>query len=533
MESTATTADPAARMPAGIPFIIANEFAERFCFYGINAILSLYLVRYMHFGDAQATVWQSLFKSGAYFFPLVGAIVSDVFWGKFRTIIVFSLAYTAGCTILALAPATTIWVASGLGLMAFGTGGIKPCVSTNVGDQFTSKNQHLIERAFSYFYLSINAGSSISIWFCPVLLDNYGPRLAFGMPAAAMGLATIFFYMGRRRFAVVPPAGKAWLEEILSIQGLKLVGNLLLIYLFVAGFWALWDQSNGQTWTLQATSDLMDKNLGFGFTMLPAQIQVVNGLFILAMVPLFTFGIYPLWAKFAKVTPLRKICVGMFLAASSFLIVSRIEAHIQAGQSVSVWWQILAYVVLSASEVLVSITCLEFSYKQAPLRLKSFIMALYLLSISLGNASTALVNDQMVKSLPGTSATSGTQTWVQLPAGTQVITGQKIDFGHTGLTVQLPEGKSAPLEGTYLVAEVQGGLIRIMDNEHRKPVATTGQWDAQHAEVSTYKLVGPEYFNFFAYAMVAMGVVFIFVAMAYRERSYVRSDSGEAPATTS
>jgi POT family proton-dependent oligopeptide transporter len=198
-----------------------------------------------------------------------------------------------------------------------------------------------------------------------------------------------------------------------------------------------------------------------------------------------------------------------------------------------VWWQILAYVVLSASEVLVSITCLEFSYKQAPLRLKSFIMALYLLSISLGNASTALVNDQMVKPLPGTSATSGTQTWVQLPAGTQVITGQKIDFGHSGLTVQLPEGKSAPLEGTYLVAEVQGGLIRIMDNEHRKPVATTGEWDAQHAEVSTYKLVGPEYFNFFAYAMAAMGVVFIFVAMAYRERTYVRSDSGEAPATTS
>ena len=512
------------RMPKGIPYIIANEFAERFCFYGINAILSVYLVRYMHFGDAQATVWQSLFKSGAYFFPLVGAVVSDVFWGKFRTIITFSIAYTAGCVILALAPATTFWLASGLGLMAFGTGGIKPCVSTNVGDQFTSKNQHLIERAFSYFYLSINAGSSISIIFCPVLLDKYGPKAAFGMPAAAMGLATIVFYLGRRRFAVVPPAGKAWLQEILSKQGLKIVLNLLLVYLFVAGFWALWDQSNGQTWTLQATSDLMDKNLGFGLTLLPAQIQVVNGLFILVMVPLFTFGIYPLWAKFAKVTPLRKICVGMFMAASSFLIVSRIEAHIQAGQSVSLWWQILAYMVLSGSEVLVSITCLEFSYKQAPLRMKSFIMALYLLSISLGNASTALVNNVMVKPLPATSATSGEQTWVQLPAGTPVISGQKIDFGNTGLTVQLAEGKSAPLAGTFLAAEVQGARVRLMDNEHRKPVVTTGEWDGRHAEVSTYRLVGPEYFNFFAYVMAAMGIVFIFVALLYREQDHVRAD---------
>jgi POT family proton-dependent oligopeptide transporter len=531
METTATAPDVGARMPAGIPYIVANEFAERFCYYGINAILSVYLVRYMHFGDAQATVWQSLFKSGAYFFPLAGAIVSDVFWGKYRTIITFSIAYVAGCTILALAPATTFWVASGLGLMAFGTGGIKPCVSTNVGDQFTSKNQHLIERAFSYFYLSVNAGSSISIFFCPILLDSYGPRLAFGMPAAAMGLATVVFYLGRRRFAVVPPAGKAWLREILSPEGLKIIGGLLLIYLFVAGFWALWEQSNGQTWTLQATSDLMDKNLGFGITLLPAQIQVVNGLFILVMVPLFTFGIYPLWAKFAKVTPLRKIAAGLFMVAASFVIVSRIEAHIQAGQSVSVWWQILAYVVLSGSEVLVSITCLEFSYKQAPLRMKSFIMALYLLAISVGNASTALVNDLMVRPLPGSSAVSGAQTWVELPAGTRVITGQKIDFSHTGLSVQREAAGSAPLEGTFLVAEAQGSRVRLMDNEHRQAVVTIGEWDATHAEVSTYRLVGPEYFNFFAWVMTGMGVVFIFVAMAYRERSFVRADGPDDAAT--
>ena len=522
MQTTVPAKDDSARMPAGIPFIIANEFAERFCFYGINAILSIYLVRYLHFGDAQATVWQSLFKSGAYFFPLAGAIVSDVFWGKFRTIITFSIAYTAGCMILALAPSTTFWVASGLGLMAFGTGGIKPCVSTNVGDQFTSRNEHLIERAFGYFYMSVNAGSAVSIWFCPILLDHYGPRLAFGMPAAAMGLATIVFYMGRRRFAVVPPAGKAWLRDILSPEGLRLVGSLLLVYLFVAGFWALWDQSNGQTWTLQAVSDLMDKDIGFGIVLLPAQIQVVNGLFILAMVPIFTFVIFPLWGRFTKVTPLRKICVGLFMVAASFMIVSRIEAHIQAGQTVSVWWQILAYVVLSGSEVLVSITALEFSYKQAPLRMKSFIMALYLLSISVGNLGTAAVNDWMVRPLPGATGAAGEQTWVQLPAETRVIPGQKIDFGRTGLEVQLADGKHTPLQGTYLVAEVQGGRVRLMDNEHRKPVHTSGDWDGAHAEVSTYRLVGPEYFNFFVYVMAGMGVVFIFVAMAYRERSYVR-----------
>ncbi len=517
--------DESNKMPKGIPFIIANEFAERFCFYGINAILTIYMTGTLHFGQATATKWQSWFKAGAYFFPLVGAIVSDVFWGKYRTIIVFSMAYVLGCAVLALGPQTPETLMIGLGFIAFGTGGIKPCVSTNVGDQFTSRNQHLIERAFSYFYLSINAGSSISIFFCPVLLDKYGPKAAFGMPAAMMAVATLVFFLGRKRFAVVPPAGGQWLKDILSPNGLKLLRNLLIIYVFVAAFWALWDQSNGQTWTLQATSDLMDKNLGFGITLLPAQIQVVNGLLILIMVPIFTFGVYPLWGRYFKLTPLRKICVGLFMIGASFLIVSWIEGRIQAGHSVSAWWQILAYVVLTASEVLVSITALEFSYKQAPLRMKSFIMALYLLSISVGNASTAVVNSMMVRQLPGSMVSSGEQTWVALPPGVAMITGQKIDFNeHTGITVHGSDGKDAPLEGTFLVAEIQGNRVRLMDNEHRRGVVSTGAWNAANGGVSTYKLVGPQYFNFFAYVVAAMGALFIFVAMFYREQSYVRED---------
>src|SRR5215475_11362487 len=111
MSTTAATADAAAaataaaepldnRMPAGIPFIVSNEFAERFCFYGINAILAVYMTSEMHFTQSKAAAWQSMFKSGADFFPLLGAVVSDVFWGKFRTIMTFSISYIAGCVLL-------------------------------------------------------------------------------------------------------------------------------------------------------------------------------------------------------------------------------------------------------------------------------------------------------------------------------------------------------------------------------------------------------------------------------------------------
>ena len=514
-------------MPAGIPFIVANEFAERFCYYGINAILTIYMTQFLRVGDAEATTFHSLFKSGAYFFPLVGAIISDVFWGKYRTIITFSLAYAVGCTILAFVPGTA-GLLLGLSLVAFGTGGIKPCVSTNVGDQFTSKNQHLIERAFSYFYLAINAGSSISIFFCPVLLKNYGPRLAFGMPAAAMFVAVLLFWLGRHKFAVVPPAGKAWVRDVLSREGLKTIGSLAIIYVFVACFWALWDQSNGQTWTLQAESSLMDKNLGFGITVLPAQIQVVNGLFILGMVPVFTFVIYPMMGKLFKVTPLRKISMGLFLVSGSFLIVSWIESRIQGGHVVSVWWQIVAYLVLTASEVLVSITALEFSYKQAPIRMKSFIMALFLLSTSVGNLMTAAVNHAMVEPVRAVGAEVGAETWVKLEDASRFVLGQKIDFGGaTDVTVAKPDGKSQPLAGTYLVAEADaaGNRVKLMDAVERRPVASTGTFNVAKAQVSTYKLVGPQYFNFFAMVMAGVGVLFILVAAMYREKTHLRDES--------
>ena len=613
--STATLgAAPLARsdkMPTSIPYIVANEFAERFCFYGINAILVAYMIDFLKFGDAKAATWQALFKSGAYFFPLLGAMVSDIFLAKFRTIISFSMVYVAGCFTIAFGGASEGMLILGMFLVAFGTGGIKPCVSTNVGDQFTSANSHLIERAFSYFYIAINAGSSISIYFCPVWLadPNLGPKIAFGVPGAMMALATFVFWLGRNKFAVVPAAMskpglalvgffavfftvlaftgfvfmasresallkpfailiatgtllgtlalvataflktglrnvlpaelRAWLERSLTGEGLRIVGKLLGLYVFVAFFWSLWDQSNGNSWTIQAQSALMDKRL-FGFLegipmfaglaayeMLPAQVQVVNGLFILILVPIFTFGIYPLLGKFFEVTPLRKIGIGFFVVAASFLIVAWIEARIQSGQSVSMWWQITAYAVLTAAEILVSITALEYSYKQAPLYMKSFIMALFLLSTSVGNAFTAAVNSIMIEPIQATAIQAGSETWVTLPNAGEFVTGQKIDFaGELGVSVVGKDGKTEPLAGTFLVGEVDtaANRVRLLDKVYRQPVNSVGLFDGAKAEVSTYSLVGPVYFLFFSALMAAAAVLFIFYALWFKETTFVRED---------
>ena len=234
-----------------------------------------------------------------------------------------------------------------------------------------------------------------------------------------------------------------------------------------------------------------------------------------------------------KVTPLRKIGAGLFMCASSFLIVSWIEAQIQAGHKVSLWWQISAYMVLSASEVLVSITALEFAYKQAPLKMKSTIMSLFLLSASMGNLVTAAVNNWMVLPVQAQSVEVGAQTWVTLADTTNFVVGQKIDFADksTGLEVvrHTDKGdKTEELAGTYLVSEIDQAhhRVELMDAVNRQPVASSGTFTPAAAKVTTYKLVGPQYFNFFAELMAAVGVLFVFYAMFYKERTHVRTEEG-------
>ena len=379
----------------GVPYIISNEAAERFSFYGMKAILVVYMTQYLMgsnglldlMKDEEAKSYYHLFVSAVYFFPVLGAIISDGLLGKYRTIISFSLIYCLGPFALALT-ATRLGLLAGLALIALGSGGIKACVSAHVGDQFGASNQHLLPKVFSWFYFSVNFGSSFSTMYIPYLLKHYGPMYAFGLPGILMVLATWAFWSGRRKFIHIPPGGMAFVRETFSPTGLKSVAKLFIIYAFVAVFWALWDQT-ASAWVLQAKN--MDLHF-MGITWLPEQIQTANPILILLFIPLFSYVIYPAMDKVFPLTPLRKMSIGLFVTVTSFLVPAWIEKQISAGLHPNVGWQVLAYVLITAGEILVSITCLEFSYTQAPKKMKSLIMAVYYLSISLGNAFTAAVN---------------------------------------------------------------------------------------------------------------------------------------------
>jgi POT family proton-dependent oligopeptide transporter len=385
-------------MPPGVPYIIGNEAAERFSFYGMRSILIVFMTTYLMspggklalMNDNEATGWFHEFVFGVYFLPILGAIISDGLLGKFWTIISLSAIYCLGHFALAIDD-TRLGLFIGLLLIAIGSGGIKPCVSAHVGDQFGAGNHHLLSKAFGWFYLSINLGSSVSTYLCPILLNNrsLGPHYAFGLPGLLMLIATIVFWMGRKKYVHIPKGGFGFVREFFSREGLQAIGRLFAVYLFVAVFWSLWDQSSGGEWTLQARN----LNLHFlGLKLLPEQVQVANPLLILALIPLFNYLIYPAIHHIFPLTPLRKIGIGLFLISASFLVIWWIQARIDGGSRPSVVWQLLAYVLLTSSEVLVSVTGLEFSYTQAPKKMKSIVMATWLFTIALGNQFTAILN---------------------------------------------------------------------------------------------------------------------------------------------
>jgi POT family proton-dependent oligopeptide transporter len=400
MSKYRTSAADTDKMPSGIPFIIGNEAAERFSFYGMRTILVVFMTKYLWLmgnhattpmGDAQAREYFHDFVKYAYLTPFIGALLSDVFFGKYRTILYLSLFYCLGHAALACMGTVghaPYWLFAGLGLICFGSGGIKPCVSSHVGDQFGPRNSHLLTRVYNWFYFSINFGSAFSTLLTPWLLEYHGPHWAFGVPGVLMALATLVFWMGRNRFVHVPPAGKVFFREIRSREGLAALAKLIPLFLFIAVFWGLYDQT-GSSWVQQAAQ----MNLTFmGTTWLPSQIQAANPILILIYVPLFGLVIYPLLNRVFKLTPLRKIGMGLFITAACYALTTLIQVWIDRGQSPSIAWQLLAFVVITAAEVMVSIVGLEFSYTQAPKSMKSLIMACYLGAVYVGNEFTSKVN---------------------------------------------------------------------------------------------------------------------------------------------
>jgi POT family proton-dependent oligopeptide transporter len=209
--ASAVTPDPKTPIPRQIAYIIGNEGCERFSFYGMRNILTVFLVSSL-LADLPATDRAGAAKDvfhtfviGVYFFPLLGGWIADRFFGKYRTVFWLSLLYCLGHFCLAVFEASRPGFYTGLFLIALGSGGIKPCVAAFVGDQFDQTNKHRAKVVFDAFYWIINFGSFFASLLMPIFLKRYGASVAFGIPGVLMFVATVILWSGRKRYVMVPP----------------------------------------------------------------------------------------------------------------------------------------------------------------------------------------------------------------------------------------------------------------------------------------------------------------------------------------
>jgi proton-dependent oligopeptide transporter, POT family len=201
-----------APIPRQIRYIIGNEGCERFSFYGMRNILTVFLVSsllvYLPEED-RARGAKDIFHTfviGVYFFPLLGGWLADRFFGKYNTVFWLSLVYCLGQACLAMFVTNRLGFYIGLGLIALGSGGIKPCVAAFVGDQFDQTNKHRAKVVFEAFYWIINFGSFFASLLMPIFLRHLGPAVAFGVPGVLMFISTVILWLGRKKYVMVPPA---------------------------------------------------------------------------------------------------------------------------------------------------------------------------------------------------------------------------------------------------------------------------------------------------------------------------------------
>jgi proton-dependent oligopeptide transporter, POT family len=421
------------RHPPAIWFFFWGEFAERSSYYGMRAILFMYMTQGLHFADTKAAPIYTIFKQACYFLPLLGGYIADRWLGRYWTIVGFSIPYVLGHVILGFPNAIYMYIA--LALLAGGSGVIKPNISTLMGQTYDQKRpnkERLRSAAFMWFYFAINVGALISQIAMPEIRERYilahltpetrataeamlakgedisdvapqevaqaAYRIAFLFPTILMVMSLGVFAAGKPFYALEKPEKHEMTPSEKRLQ-LQTLGQLFGIFGLVVLFWFGYEH-NDTLW-IAFTRDYVDLRVPvLNITVAPDQLQFLNALFVIILVPVFNilFGI--LDPKVQIFTAMRKVLAGFVLTAmaigimsgAGFLAQGHTQEVFEAGKlheisttKVSVLWPAAAYIVLTFGEVLLYGTMLELAYTAAPKSMKGFITACFLLTNTIAN----------------------------------------------------------------------------------------------------------------------------------------------------
>jgi POT family proton-dependent oligopeptide transporter len=379
--------------PKGLSVLFATELWERFGFYSMSAMLTLYLrdpARGFGFSTAHATSIYSWYLAFVYGFPLIGGLIADRWTGYRRAVFAGGLFFMAGYALLTTRSLPTLYAA--LALLVVGNGLFKPNVSTMVGNLYVP-GSHLKDRAYNIFYMGINIGALMAPIVAEFIAPRFGFNVAFG--AAALGMvvavATLSLFWrylagtDSQRGASAMLAAPAAPQAIDAVPEWKRIGALIVIFLISIVFWMVFFQ-NGSTLTYWANDNTAWRVSG-----------IISNAINPAFIVLLSFPLVWFWKwldrRGREPSVPAKMAIGMFLTTACFGVMFMAgRAGGDAGR-VSPIWLIAAYLLLSVGELMLSPMGLSLVSKVAPARMRGLMMGGWFLTLSLGGKLTSIGGD--------------------------------------------------------------------------------------------------------------------------------------------
>jgi POT family proton-dependent oligopeptide transporter len=405
--------------PPALYILFATEMWERFGFYTLAAVMTLFLqdkVQGFGWTRSQATNLWSYYLMFVYMTPFLGGLIADFWLGYRRAILLGGVFFIAGYLLLAMGSPAAFYAA--LVLVFVGNGLLKPNISTIVGN-FYPAGSPLRDAAYNIFYMGINIGAFLAPIVAEVLRQKIGFRATFFSAGTGMAIGTVIFglcyrYLGQgdRRKPAKDARGIELAEDILSvaektaiddIPAWKRAGALLVIFGIVIVFWMVFHQ-NGSTMTYWANDNtdwsaskvtpiliqIFTFNLIDGTNVSGVISNAINPFWVVVLsMPLVLFWRW-LNSKGLEPSTPAKIGLGMLLTCVAFLVLT--VGALSGGDTgrVSPWWIIGAYFVISLGELMLSPMGLSLVSKVAPANFRGFMMGCWFVATAIGNRLTVI-----------------------------------------------------------------------------------------------------------------------------------------------
>lgn len=389
--------------PKGLYILFFTELWERFSYYGMRAILVLFLISTVNadnpgygWSEEDALSLYGTYTALVYILSILGGWVADKFWGQKRTVLIGGILLCFGHGILAV---DGLWAFyAGLGLIILGVGGLKPNISTMVGGLYPPGDDRR-DKGFTIFYIGINLGAFLSALIVGYVGEVLGWHYGFGLAGIGMVVGQAVFMWGQKFLTGVGEATKNMSPAEIEAKKRPLtqvekdrMKVMFISFLLIIVFWGSFEQAGGlmNIYTKQKT-DLYIAMLDFE---VPASwFQSVNAFFIITLgVPIAAFW-YNWKRKGKESSSIFKMAVGVIIMGWGFLFMTAASLEYSAEGSSAMYWLVLAYLFHTVGELCASPVALSYITKLAPLKYASLMMGVYFAATGVGNKVAGLVGE--------------------------------------------------------------------------------------------------------------------------------------------